>query len=134
MIISRKITIVKINKPIKKDLNEELQWLGNSLGLFSLRDKDKSCFRIFIELLKAAKLHEQLTSDDLALRLNLTRGTVIHHLNRLMDAGIVLHVENKYVLRVENLEDLIHEIQRDVHRTIIDLKEIAEDIDRYMGL
>ena len=134
MIISKKITIVKINRPKQRDINAELQWLGNSLGLFNIRDKDKSCFRIFIELLKAAKSDKKLSSDDLAERLGITRGTVIHHLNKLMDAGIVVHVGNKYILRVENLEELIHELQRDIHRTILDLREVAEDIDRSLGL
>ena len=54
--IHQRITIVKIRKPVTTDVNEELQFLGNSLGLFNLRDKDKSCFRVFIELLKAANV------------------------------------------------------------------------------
>jgi len=134
MIISKKITIVKINRPKERSINAELQWLGNSLGLFNMRDKDKSCFRIFIELLKAAKTNEKLSSDEIAEKIGITRGTVIHHLNKLMDAGIVLHLGNKYILRVENLEELIHELQRDIHRTILDLRQVAEDIDRSLGL
>lgn len=134
MIISKRITIIKINKPKEKNINSELQWLGNSLGLFNLRDKDKSCFRIFIELLKSAKTGQKLSSDEIAERIGITRGTIIHHLNKLMDAGIVLHVGTRYVLRVENLEELIHELQRDVHRTILDLREVAEEIDRSLGL
>ena len=133
MYIQRKITIVRINKPVEKDLNHELQWLGSSLGLFSLRDKDKSCYRVFLELLKAAKRHELLSSDELAERLDLTRGTVIHHINKLMESGIVIHHQNKYALRVEKLELLIEELQRDLQRTWISLKEVAIDIDRWMG-
>ena len=48
-----KITIIRIRKPAQSNINKELQWLGSSLGLFGLRDKDKSCFRIFIELIKS---------------------------------------------------------------------------------
>ncbi len=134
LIRSKKITIVKISKPAQRDLNHELQWLGDSLGLFNLRDKDKSCFRIFIELLKSAKKRTPLTSDEIAERLNLTRGTVIHHINKLMDAGIVVHHKKRYMLRVENLSSLIEELHRDVRRTCADLKEIAVDIDKAMGL
>ena len=61
-----KIVIIRLRKPLRTTLNEELQWFGSSLGLFNLRDRDKSCFRVFIELLKAAKLRTPLSSDELA--------------------------------------------------------------------
>jgi predicted transcriptional regulator len=134
IIQSRKITIVKISRPLKREINEELQWLGSSLGLFSLRDKDKSCFRVFIELLKAAKNREPLSSDEIADNLGLTRGTVIHHINKLMEYGLVTRVKNKYMLRVENIEDLIDELRRDFERAYHNLKQIAVDVDRSMGL
>ena len=128
-----KITIIKISKPAKRDLNAELQWLGNSLGLFSPRDKDKSCFRIFIELLKSAKQHKPLSSDELAEKLNLTRGTIIHHINTLMDSGIVIHQRRRYLLRVEKLSSLIDEVERDLEQTTKNLREVAKDIDEWMG-
>lgn len=130
----QKITVVSVRKPVKKDLNQELQWLGNSLGLFNLRDKDKSCFRIFIELLKAAKRNQPLSSDEIALRLNLSRGTVVHHLHRLIETGIVVTEENRYMLRVDNLKTLVDELEKDIRRMTEDLKEIAGNIDQKLGL
>lgn len=91
----RKITIISSRKPIKKDINQDLQWFSNSLGLFTERDKEKSCFRIFIELIKAAKNRISLTSDQLAQRTHLSRATIIHHLNKLIEAGIVINQDNK---------------------------------------
>jgi len=134
LIRQKRITIVKISKPSERDINRELQWFGDSLGLFNLRDKDKSCFRIFIELIKAAKHREPLSSDEIAFRLNLSRGTVVHHINKLLEAGIVIHHKNKYMLRVDNLSSLIDELHRDIRKTCISLKEIAKDIDNAMGL
>ena len=130
----QKITIINVRRPAEKNINHELQWIGTSLGLFNLRDKDKSCFRIFLELLKSAKLNQSLTSDEIASKLMLSRGTVIHHINRLMESGLVIHDRNKYMLRVDNLKMLISEIEKDVHRTLGDLKEIATDVDKWMGL
>lgn len=130
----QKITIVTSRKPSERAINAELQWFGQSLGLFNLRDRDKSCFRVFIELLKSAKRRELLSSDELAARLNLTRGTVIHHVNKLMDSGIVVHSRKRYLLRVDNLRALIDEIKKDIERTCSDLKEVADDIDRRLGL
>ena len=127
--VSQRITIINIRKPAERNINQELQWIGTSLGLFNLRDKDKSLFRIFLELLKAAKVRKPLTSDEIAERLDLSRGTVVHHLNKLMEAGLVIHEANTYILRVNNLSELIEEIEKDIKRTLEDLRDIAKSID-----
>ncbi len=133
MFHSHKITIVRLKKPNTANINQELQWLGSSLGLFSLRDKDRSCFRLFIEMLKSAKRGERLSSDELSHRLQLTRGTTVHHLNKLMDSGIVIKDKNRYLLRVDSLQDLIGEIRKDIKRTVDDLEEMAKEIDNTLG-
>lgn len=133
-VFEQKVTIVTSRKPHERNINRELQWLGESLGLFNLRDRDKSCFRVFIELLKSAKRKQPLSSDELASRLNLTRGTVVHHINRLMESGIVVYGKKRYLLRVDNLKDIIAEIEKDIQRVCSDLKEVADDIDRRLGL
>lgn len=130
--IQQRITIIKIRRPERPSLNEELQWFGSSLGLFNLRDKDKSCFRIFIELLRATKDNSSISSDDLAEKLHLTRGTVVHHLHKLMETGLVVYERKGYMLRVQNLSALIEELEEDMARTCATLRKIAEDIDRRM--
>jgi len=132
--IHQKITIVNLRKPPKENINQQLQWFGTSLGLFNLRDKDKSCFRIFIELLKAAKYNKPMTSDELAEKLDLSRGTIIHHIHKLMESGLVIFEDSKYLLRVDNLNELIKEIEKDVKRSLEDLREIGEEIDKRLGL
>ena len=132
-VMHQKITIISVRKPART-LNNELQWFGNSLGLFNLRDKDKSCFRVFIELIKAAKHDKPLTSDEIAYKLGLSRGTVIHHINKLIESGIVIHQNNRYMLRVNNLEVLVDEIKKDAERTFDDLKRVAKEIDHLLGL
>ena len=132
--IRQRITIINIRKPAEHNVNQELQWFGSSLGLFNLRDKDKSTFRIFIELLKSAKAKQTLTSDELAAKLSLSRGTIIHHINKLMESGIVVHEGNRYTLRVENLKSLIDEVEKDIKRACEDLKEVAKEIDARLGL
>lgn len=125
----RRVTIVKIRKPDHKQINEDLQWLGSSLGLFSLRDKNSSCFRLFIELLKAAKVKKPLSSDELAYKLGLSRGTVIFHLDKLISSGLVTVEGNKYILKVSSLENLIEELKNETIRVFDGLKDIAKDID-----
>ncbi len=125
---------MNIRKPVQKNVNQELQWLGSSLGLFNLRDKDKSCFRVFIELIKNAKRGMPLSSDELAYRLGLSRGTVIHHIHRLLDSGIVVQANKGYILRVDSLRELIDEVEKDLRRTCDDLRSMAEEIDKSLGL
>ena len=132
--IRQRITIVNIRKPSEHNVNQELQWFGSSLGLFNLRDKDKSCFRVFIELLKSAKAKQTLTSDELGARLGLSRGTIIHHINKLIEYGLVIHEGNTYILRVDNLKSLIVELEKDLRRACDDLKEVAKEIDERLGL
>jgi predicted transcriptional regulator len=132
--IRQRITIINIRKPDSVNINSELQWLASSLGLINLRDKDKSCFRIFIELLKSSKEKHQLSSDELAFSLGLSRGTVVHHLNKLMESGLVVNEHNRYILRVATLHALVDEIERDFKRATEELREAAEEMDRKLGL
>ena len=125
-----KITIIKIRKTRRNEINEELQWIGASLGLFNLRDKDRSCFRIFVELLKSSKIGKGLSSDEIAFKSGLSRGTVIHHINKLIESGLVIVEERKYILREARLEPLIDEVEKDVIRSLDGLRAIARDIDK----
>ena len=130
----QRITIIRTRRPAINNINEQLQWFGTSLGLFNLRDKDKSCFRVFMELLKSAKTKNELSSDEIADKLRLSRGTVVHHINKLIELGIIINERNKYFLRVENLEQLIEELKKDADRMYTDLKNVAKEIDARLGL
>lgn len=129
-----RITIVSVRKPNQRSLNEELQWLAHSLGLFGERDKDRSCFRIFIELIKALKTNGGLSSDELAERLGLTRATVVHHLNSLMSRGIVVHTGVRYTMREDSLVALVDDLKRDVEKAMGELRQTAEELDRVLRL
>ncbi|MBI4147853.1 HTH domain-containing protein [Candidatus Woesearchaeota archaeon] len=133
-LVRTRITIVQTRKPDRSTVNDELRWLGESLGLFGERDRDKSCYRLFLELLKAAKEQNLVSSDDLAERLGLTRGTVVHHLIKLRRSGLVLVEGKRYVLRANNLEVLIDDIKRDVEKACVEMKQAAKEIDDMLGL
>ena len=128
------IRIIKVRKPSQKDVNSDLQWFSESLGLFGDRDKEKSCFRVFIELLKATRERHSLSSDEIAFRTNLSRATVVHHLDKLKSAGFVIELHNRYILRVDNLEELIDELKKDLNRVFLGLEEMAKELDSELGL
>jgi predicted transcriptional regulator len=128
----QQITLVKVRKNFGSNINEELRWLGNSLGLFGLRDKDSSCFRVFINLLK--RRNYPISSDEIAEMLSLSRGTVIHHLTKLINSGIVIREREGYLLKEDNLESVINEVKKDVETLFENLKESAKEIDKELGL
>lgn len=123
------IKLIKIRQFPKKEINEELLWTAESLGLLTKRDKDKTCYRLFIELIKSSKNKEMLTSDELANRLELTRATVIHHLKNLIKLGLVKHIDNRYILCSDNLVDLIKEIDNNYKKTIKQILTVVQSID-----
>ncbi|MBI2572954.1 ArsR family transcriptional regulator [Candidatus Woesearchaeota archaeon] len=131
--MTQKVTILRIRRVATENLNQDLQWFGSSLGLFNLRDKDSSCFRVFITLLKRARTSDLITSDEVAEKLDLSRGTVVHHLTKLMDAGIVMRVKGGYVLRDNNLQKVIRDVQRDIENIFTDLNKVAKEIDDQLG-
>ena len=129
----KRFTIVRIRKIPTQDVNQELQWLGNAMGLFNLRDKESSCFRVFITLVKRAKNNQPISSDGIAEKLDLSRSTVLHHLNRLVDAGIVSREKGGYALREANLSQVIKDIRQDLESTFSELQKIADEIDQKLG-
>jgi predicted transcriptional regulator len=125
--MAKRVTIIKIRRIPQENVNANLQWLGNSLGLFGLRDKDSSCFRIFITLVK--KPAQAVSSDEIAERLNLSRGTVVHHLIKLMDSGIVIREKEGYFLREQSLLRLIDDLRKDTDSIFAELTAVAKEID-----
>ena len=125
----KEIRILNLKPLREQPLNEEIQWFSSCLGMFNKRDKEKSCFRIFIHLLKEGG---SLSSEQLAQRSNLSRATVIHHISRLMDSGLVTKKQSGYFLRFDSLEDLIKDIEKEVASTFKRLREISKRIDEEM--
>ena len=130
-----RVTIIRTSEPSNDNINELLQWFGGTLGLFNLRDKDRSCFRIFIILLKAVKQFPNgLSSDDIADRTSLSRGTVVYHLNKLMSVGLVNEANNKYYLMFENLEEISDNLRSEVNDAFDSLSFIGRNLDKKLGL
>lgn len=130
-----KITIIRTSRTSVPNINEQLKWFGASLGLFNLRDKDSSCFRIFIVLLKDLRsVRKGLSSDDIAGLTMLSRGTVVHHLNKLIESGLVINSGNKYFLKVDSLEELVDEVESNVLNSLNNLRVVGRELDKNLGL
>ncbi|MFQ6081510.1 MAG: winged helix-turn-helix domain-containing protein [Candidatus Bathyarchaeia archaeon] len=116
------------------DAERDLEWICRSFGFLEPRDKKKTAYGIFRALVEAARHSAGLSSDELAEKLDLTRGTMVHHLNKMIKSGLVIHHEGQYKLRGRSLKSTIEEVQRDVNRIFEDLYKVAETIDQTLGL
>lgn len=133
--VSSKITIIRRDTPDSENINDLLQWYGAALGLFSLRDKNSSCFRIFIVLLHDLKKDSAgVTTDDIAERTNLTRATVLHHLRKLKRKNLLRKADNTYFLHVENLEEMTEDIREELNETLDEVRRVGEQIDTILDL
>ncbi|MCW1309155.1 MAG: winged helix-turn-helix domain-containing protein [Candidatus Nanoarchaeia archaeon] len=134
MRVIKEFLIREVRKPISGKLEEDIEWFCFCLGFCEKRDKKKRAVKIFNELLRATKENKALTADDIARRVNITRGAAIHHLNKFIKAGLVLHTNNVYELRMQNLTRTIEEMRKDIARTFLTLFEIAREIDNKLML
>ncbi|NTV23176.1 MAG: ArsR family transcriptional regulator [Nanoarchaeota archaeon] len=123
------IIIRRSLRPESENMNDELQWFCDTLGLFGTRDKDKSCFRLFVVMLRGMRQNNGMTSDELAEKVGLSRGTVVHHLHKLIGSGLVKQEMNHYMLRVNNLSTLIDEVEKDIITTMDELRKSAGELD-----
>jgi len=126
----KRITIMRVRRPSNQDINDEIQWLSRSLGLFSDRDKEKSCYRVFLVLLKEKR---PMSSDEIADNTNLTRATVIHHINKLMESGIVTSTRDRYLLR-DDIDHLIDDIETDIMTTLNEVKKTTKHIKESLNI
>ncbi len=126
-----KIHLKKVRTPAPGDLVEDIDFICQSFGYFSQRDKNNTAGRIFRLLVKDSG--EGLTSDEIAIQLDLSRGAIIYHLNNFMAAGLVVKERNRYRLRSQSLQKSIEEIRQDTQRIFNQMLKIAQEIDDELG-
>lgn len=127
-------TVKKLREPVGKQLDEDIEWVCNSLGFLTLRDQDKTASRILNALIQSAGEGKGLTSEELTQHVEPTIGSVIYHLKKLMKAGLVVKLNSTYELRMNSFFKTIDEIEREIISILRDIKKIAKDIDSTVGL
>ena len=69
-----------VRKLATADVERDFEWICRSFGFLESRDKQKTAYRIFRDIVEAARNNKGVSSDELAEKLSLSRGTMIHHL------------------------------------------------------
>jgi biotin operon repressor len=127
-------TILNVRRSREINYDTDLKWLCRSFGFLSSRDKQETAYTIFKVILEISSHKEGLTSDSLAEKIGLSRGAMIHHLNKLIKSGLIIHQGSNYKLRGKSLLNTIQEIQKDIDRIFDNIIEVCKSIDLNLGL
>ena len=131
---SFKIVVRRVEKPFSDNLGGELEWICRSFGFFEPIDKSKTASSVFRELVMAAEKEKPLSSSQIAIRVNMSRGSVINHLNNLMRSGLVVRSGRIYLPRSRSMFRTIEEIEEDLERIFARMKKTAREIDEEFGI
>jgi len=128
----RKITLT-IEPISESNTNEELHWISQALGLFNSRDNEKSCHRIFIQLVKAKKDNKPLSSQELADLSHLSRATVLHHLDKLIESNIAKEMNHKFILIDPNMNSIILRLKKEMNEFMDEMDRVSKKLDKELG-
>lgn len=131
---SFRIMIKKVEKPFSDSSLDEFNWLCACLGFFEPIDKSKTAASVFKEIVAATDKGEALSSTAIAERVGMSRGSVINHLNNLLQAGLVTKHGRFYFARSRSVFRTIKEIEEDILRVFREMEETAREIDERFRL
>ena len=129
----QRLTLHNIPRPPRNNLNEEIYWLCDTLGLSAGRDLDNLSTQIVLAVLERS-VESGISSDELSCLLAVTSGRVNHHIRNLSRSGIIYRERRLVHLRRRNLRDSIRELRRDADRIFDELEQVAGEIDSLVGI
>lgn len=127
-----KIEIRAVERPDGNDPVKVIRWFCAALGLSNGRDDISIEEQILRDFMFAPQKGDGLASSELEFDRQLPRSTVIYHLNRFIDAGILVKKGRKYYLRANEMSKIIEEIEYDINREMQRMLDIARELDTMM--
>ncbi len=126
----RKIIIKAIDKPSIDKPDYMISWFCEALGLSNTDDKNTIEAQLLKSFLIAAQKSDGISSSQIKLKGDIARTTVIYHMNRFIETGLVVKKGRKYYLRSNALSSAIEEIEYDIDRELQRMHDIAKIFDR----
>ncbi|MEK6954708.1 MAG: hypothetical protein AABX01_06870 [Candidatus Micrarchaeota archaeon] len=128
----QQITIRRVVRPQKRNLEGELEWFCQSLGIS--QDSDELGAEILKEILRAESKGGIIRSISISKKMRVTRGGAVYHLNKLMASGLIVRRGRDYELRGQNLSDTVEEMEQDMRRFFRQIRRMADEIDSELGM
>lgn len=129
MAAEEKIVVRQVQKPQKENVDTLVSWFLKSLDLSEDSELEPELLK---EIVGANFEGSGITSLELHIRLDTPRTTVIYHLNRFINSGLVVRKGRKYFLRATDMESTFEELQADMMREFGRMMQIAEKFDQMM--
>jgi hypothetical protein len=126
------IVIRFLEKPDQNDAEGIIRWFCDVFGLSNPEDENPVEVQILKSFVEAARDGKGLSSGELDLETKLARSTIIYHLNRFRDAGLLVKKGRKYYLRAGEMEKVIQEIGYDLERELRGLIDASKRLDMMM--
>ncbi len=130
-----RIIIRIVERPDLDDSKKMIKWFCEVFGLADDNDSFNSISeQILKNFIEAAHSSTGLSSSELNLHTDLARSSVIYHLNRFVDAGLLVKKGRKYYLRASEMQKAIEEIEYDINREMQKMIDTAREFDRLMEM
>jgi predicted transcriptional regulator len=129
----REIVIRSVEKPdFKRGRPDALiRWFCEAFGL-STEKGDELEEEILKDFIYAAFRDSGLSSSEIKLDRPTPRSTVVYHLNRFVDMGIVVKRGRKYYLRATDMSRVVEELEYDMNREMMKMLDMAKELDSIM--
>lgn len=132
--MAQQIILRDLQRPKKANIDEDIGWLGSSLGFVSRKDTAHMMRQILKRVLTGIAEEEGISTERLARELNIAIQRVNYHVRCLVDAGFLYRRKKRIFLRQGSVRAAVEEIRKDANRMFDNLLVIADDIDRSLGL
>lgn len=127
----KKIVIKSVDKPAESSSPDKLiSWFCEVLGLSGPGGEESIESDILKRFLANASSNKGISSSEIKLGKDVPRSTIIYHLNRLVESGLVVRRGRKYYMRAQELSASIEEIEYDINREFQRMIDIAKEFDR----
>jgi predicted transcriptional regulator len=124
-----RIVIRFLERPSSNNPDQIIKWFCEVFGLAGEDETNPIGEQILKNFVQAAQRDSGLSSSELKLDTDLARSTVIYHLNRFIDAGLLVKKGRKYFLRASEMQKAIEEIEYDVSREMQRMMDTAKEFD-----
>lgn len=108
-----------------------VRWFCAVFGLSE--EKDSIEEQLLKRFMSEAYRSNGISSTELSETTNMPRSTIIYHLNRFIDSGLVIKRGRRYYLRASEMRKTIEEIEYDIEREMRRMFDMAAEFDKLMG-
>ena len=127
----QKIIVKNIEKPVEKNVDQDVEWLCDSFGFSTGRDLQDITPKTVLTLVREYK--EGAQSEDLAEEMKISPSRVNYHIRTLIDSGFLYRQRKLIHLRAGSMKAAVEELRKDANRIFDELSSVAEDIDSALG-